>query len=39
MEVLRLVGNGLTNAQVAQRLVLGDATVKTTSNGSWPNCI
>jgi DNA-binding NarL/FixJ family response regulator len=27
--VLRLVGNGLTNAQIAQRLVLSDATVKT----------
>lgn len=28
-EVLRLVGSGLTNAQIAQRLVLSDATVKT----------
>jgi DNA-binding NarL/FixJ family response regulator len=28
-EVLRLVGNGLTNHQIAQRLVLSEATVKT----------
>ncbi|QQQ78335.1 response regulator transcription factor [Saccharothrix sp. 6-C] len=28
-EVLRLVGNGLTNGQIAQRLVLSEATVKT----------
>ena len=28
-EVLRLVGNGLTNSQIAQRLVLSEATVKT----------
>ncbi|MGH3587697.1 MAG: response regulator [Pseudonocardia sp.] len=28
-EVLRLVGNGLTNAQIAQRLVLSEATIKT----------
>ena len=28
-EVLRLVGNGLTNAQLAERLVLSEETVKT----------
>jgi DNA-binding NarL/FixJ family response regulator len=28
-EVLRLVGNGLTNGQIAERLVLSEATVKT----------
>ena len=28
-EVLRLVGNGLTNGEIAQRLVLSEATVKT----------
>jgi DNA-binding NarL/FixJ family response regulator len=27
--VLRLVGNGLSNAQIAERFVLGEATVKT----------
>jgi DNA-binding NarL/FixJ family response regulator len=32
LEVARLIADGLTNAQIARRLVLGDATVKTHVN-------